>query len=51
LLVAHICPICSLLSPCPPGAALRDLSQLSRFQGTSRPLKKGGLMGKGKWQM
>ena len=35
LLIAHICPICSLFAPRHPGAALRDLGKSSRFQGTS----------------
>jgi hypothetical protein len=35
LLVAQILPVFSLLAPCQPGAALRDLCNASRFQGTS----------------
>jgi hypothetical protein len=35
LLIAHICPICSLFAPCHPGAALRDLCKSSRLPGDS----------------
>ena len=35
LLIAHLCPISSLFAPCQTGAALRDLRNASRFQGTS----------------
>jgi hypothetical protein len=34
LLVAQICPISSLLAPCQPGAALRDLCRESLFLDT-----------------
>jgi hypothetical protein len=33
---SHICPICSVVSPCDPGAARRDVCKSSRFQGTRR---------------
>src|ERR687897_3198419 len=43
LVIAHICPICSLFPPCQSGAALRGLCKPSRFQGTSRmPMIEGG---------
>ena len=46
MLVAYICPICALLAPCPAGAALRDLCQESRFQGTRGPSRnKGAILG------
>ena len=40
LLIAHICPICSLFAPGQPGAALRDLVLLQRGQATSRELSR-----------
>jgi hypothetical protein len=35
LLVAYILPVCALLAPCHPGAALRDLRNESLLQDTS----------------
>src|SRR4029077_14951595 len=37
LLLPHILPVCSVVAPCHPGAALRDLCNASHFQGTSDP--------------
>jgi hypothetical protein len=36
LLLAHICPICSVVAPCLPGAALRDLRNESPLRDTRR---------------
>jgi len=35
LLLAHILPVCSVVAPCHPGAALRDLVLVQRGQTTS----------------
>src|SRR5881628_3132638 len=37
LLVAYILPVCALLAPCHPGAALRDLCNESLLRDTSDP--------------
>jgi hypothetical protein len=34
----HIWPICRVVAPCDPGAALWELCNASRFQGTRRPV-------------
>ena len=34
MLLPRICPIFSVVAPCDPGAALRDLCNASRFRGT-----------------
>src|SRR6187401_1540405 len=39
LLLPHIFPICSVVAPCPPGAALRNPVLLQRRQATSRWLR------------
>src|SRR5438034_2128577 len=42
LLVAYILPVCALLAPCHPGAALRDLCNESLLRDTSIRGRTGG---------